>query len=63
MDGRNQWLWTCATREATIFHVDPRRNGKVARGWTFVAFLGLVLRSRVLRMLRDPGLSDRYVVP
>ena len=31
VDGRNHWLWTCATREATIFHVNPRRNGKVAK--------------------------------
>ena len=31
VDGRNHWLWTCASKEATIFHVDPRRNGKVAK--------------------------------
>ena len=30
VDGQNHWLWASTTEEATVYHVEPRRNGETA---------------------------------
>jgi len=31
IDGKNHWLWASTTKEATVYDVEPRRNGETAR--------------------------------
>lgn len=45
--------------------VKPLRVHKteVARGWVFVAFVSLILRSRLVRLMKETGLSKDYSIP
>ncbi len=45
--------------------VKPLRAHKteVARGWVFVAFVALILRSRLVRLMKETGLSKDYSIP
>jgi transposase len=45
--------------------VKPLRAHKteVAKGWIFVTFISLILRSRLTRMLKESGLSEDYSIP
>lgn len=45
--------------------VRPLRAHKteVARGWVFVAFVSLILRSRLVRLMKETGLSKKYSIP
>lgn len=44
--------------------VKPLRAHKmeVAMGWVFVAFVSLIFRSRLVRLIKDPGLSKDYSI-
>jgi len=35
---------------------------KTTRGFIFIAFLGLIIRSRLMNMMREKGILDKYSV-